>query len=274
MIYTFSYIITQFFNLLMVPFFGNRGVALAVISLLAGVVMIFLFKATSNQDKIKASRDLFKARILEMRLYQDDLLLIFKALGGALWSNVVYLRVSLPAIVVLLSFVVFVFIQLDQRFGVAPLSPGESTLLSVKLKDGADPMVVPMTLETDAGLSVDAKPVRVPSRGEIHWRLRNVSQGEHTITLTGYDKRYSFDVVAEANTDVIGRERVANSMTDALIHLGLPKLPLDAPFESVHLNYPSTDYSFFGWRTHWIVIFIIWSFIGAAIPKFLFGIEV
>ncbi|MCK5407266.1 MAG: hypothetical protein KAJ37_07425, partial [Candidatus Krumholzibacteria bacterium] len=113
MIYYFSQIVTRLFDVIVVPFGDHRTVALSVISLLTGVALIFIFKATSNQRRIKETRDRFKARILEMRLYQDDIVLIHKALFAALATNLTYLRASIKPILVLVAFVFVIFIQLD-----------------------------------------------------------------------------------------------------------------------------------------------------------------
>jgi hypothetical protein len=40
------------------------------------------------------------------------------------------------------------------------------------------------------------------------------------------------------------------------------------------LRYPAADYPLLIWRTHWLVVFIFFSLVGALIPKFLFGIQV
>lgn len=270
----FSRVITSLFDLLVKPFGDDRSLALIGLSLACGVVMIYLFKATSNQDAIRRTRDQFKARILEMRLYQDDVVLIFKALGAALWTNVSYLRVSLKPILVLVLFVIVVFIQLDERYGRGPFQPGDQTVLTVTLKDGADVNVVPMSVMPGPGIVVDSQPVRAADRREINWRLRVASEGIHEVQVSAYDKPYSFPVTAEISNLGIGHMRTANSTVQSLIHPTLPPLRKDSPIQSLKLGYPGSSYSLFGWRTHWLVIFIICSFVGALIPKFVFGIEV
>jgi hypothetical protein len=51
-------------------------------------------------------------------------------------------------------------------------------------------------------------------------------------------------------------------------------IPAGSPIQAVTLHYPSTEYELFGWGTHWLVVFIIFSFVGALIPKFVFKIEI
>jgi hypothetical protein len=274
MIYAISNVLTKFFDVLVLPFAGNRTAALWGISLLTGVALIFLFKATSNQDRIRATRDAFKARILEMRIYQDDIVLIFKALGAALWTNVSYLRASLKPIVVLLIVALPVFIQLDERYGRAHLHEDDRTLVTVTLKDGIDPMTTPVTVDGGTSLALDAPAVRVPSDREINWRVRVTAPGVHPFTVKVYDTVYQFPVVARESNGVIGYTRSANSVADPFLHPGLPTIPKNSGVQSVHLEYRPASYSLVFWDAPWWVVFLVLVSVGALIPKFLFGIEV
>ena len=274
MIYFFSQIVTRLFDVIVVPFGDHRTVALSVISLLTGVAMIFVFKATSNQRRIKETRDRFKARILEMRLYQDDIVLIHKALFAALATNLTYLRASIKPILVLVAFVFVIFIQLDERYGRRALEPGEKALLSVTLKDGLDPMRVPVDLAMGEGLSTDSRPVRSGAERQIFWRIRADQPGTHDIDIEVYDKNYRFPVRAERSNATLGHVRVALSWSNVLLFPSLPRIPAESPIKKVELRYPRATYPLLVWKTHWLVVFIVFSFIGALIPKFLFGIQI
>jgi hypothetical protein len=274
MTYVFSQIVTKIFDVLVAPFGDHRMLALSVISLLTGVAMIFIFKAVSNQRRIRESRDKFKAYILEMRIYQDDIVLIHKALFKALATNLTYLRVSLVPILVLVAFVFVIFVQLDARYGRRSLQPDDKALLTVSLKDGLDPAEVPFELEPGEGLAVDSRPVRSASAGNIYWRIKATEPGSHRLGVTVYDKTYDLPVVAEVSNAPIGHSRSAGSILDPLLHPSLPKIPKDSPIKAVRLRYPGADYSLFFWRTHWLVVFIVFSFAGALIPKFIFKIEI
>jgi len=274
MTYVLSQIVTKIFDVIVLPFGANRMVALSVLSLMTGAAMIFVFKAVSNQRRIKETRDKFKAYILEMRIYQDNIVLIHKALFKALATNVTYLRVSLFPIAVLLAVVFVVFVQLDERYGRRYLETADRALLTVSLKDGLDPTRVPFELTAGEGLVVDSPPVRSASRGQIHWRIRVSQPGSHSLKVTVYDKSYSVPVRAERSNATIGHVRKAGSILDPLVHPSLPRIPKESPIKAVELLYPSADYPLFVWRTHWLVVFIVFSFVGALIPKFLFKIEV
>lgn len=274
MVHGFSSILTTIFDVLVLPFGSNRTAALWGLSLVTGVALIFLFRATSNQGRIKASRDAFKGRILEMRLYQDDIVLILKALGAALWTNVTYLRASLKPILVLLVVALPVFIQLDERYGRERLEPGATALLEVTLKDGVDPLTTPITADGGAVVSLDSPPVRVPSTREVSWRIRVQEAGVHPFAITVYDTPYEFPVTAEVSNKSIGYTRTANAVLDPLFHPALPTIPKNSAIQSIHLDYPSPRYWLVFWRAPWWVVFLVLLSVGALVPKFVFGIEV
>jgi hypothetical protein len=274
MVYWFSQFITQLFDIIVTPFGDNRMAALSVISGLTGVALIFLFKAASNQKRIKETRDQFKARILEMRIYQDNIVLIHKALFKALGTNISYLRVSLKPILVLVAFVFLIFIQLDERYGRRHLHTGETALITVTLEDGLDPAKATFDLDAGEGLAIDSPPVRDRVDRQIHWRIRVTQPGTNDLTVRVYDQEYVFPVRAERSNATIGHTRSDGKLWNPLLYPSLPRIPGESAIQAVELRYPSADYSLFGWRTHWLVVFIIFSFVGALIPKFLFKIEI
>ena len=144
--------ITWLFDVLLLPFGQHHTLGLIWLSLLTGVAMAFIFKATSNQEAIKRSRDRFKAYILEIRIYQDHLTDILSGFWGTVRANLVYLRYALFPIFILIIPVVIVFMQMDERYGRKPFENGDASLLSVRLAPGTDPFRV------DAGIGSVAVP--------------------------------------------------------------------------------------------------------------------
>jgi uncharacterized membrane protein len=218
MTYVFSQIVTKIFDFLVLPFGDNRALALSVLSLLTGVALIFVFKAVSNQRKIKETRDRFKAYILEMRIYQDNIVLIHKALFKALATNLTYLRVSLVPILVMVAVVFVVFVQLDERYGRRHLDSADRALLTVALKDGLDPTTASVELQAGEGLVVDSPPVRSTILGRVYWRIKANEPGTHDLNVTIYDKTYSFPVKAERSNGAIGHLRTDGSVFNPLLY--------------------------------------------------------
>ncbi|MDH3217883.1 MAG: hypothetical protein OEN01_16670 [Candidatus Krumholzibacteria bacterium] len=268
-------IVTSFFNLILMPFgTAHHTLGLVALSLLTGVAMAFVFKWTSNDRAIRAAKDKLKARILEMRIYQDDPVLILKGFGGTLKSNLVYLGTLILPVLVLLVPVVIVFMQMDERYSRRPLGDDAKTILSVELRDGVDPYQTEVALVTGSGVVMDSKPVRIAETGEIDWRLRVDEPGTHDITLSANGANYSFPVVAEKNYRMIGHERNASSWIEPLLHPGMPAISDDMPLARVRVGYPGARYPLLGWDVHWIVIFLVYSLLAAIVLKFIIKFEI
>jgi hypothetical protein len=250
----------------------SPDLALAVVSALTGAVAMLIFRATSDQARIRETRNAITAHVLEMRIYQDDLALILRALGAALATNLRYLRLVLVPALAIAAVVAVVFIQLDARFGRAPLRPGETAMVTATLKSGIDVMGVATSIEVGEGAVVEGPQVRVQARREVNWRVRAEQQGTPTVTLRVDQARYQFPLAAKPGM-VVGRERSRSAM-DALLHPGLPTLLEYSPIERVEVRYPPARHSLFGWETHWLVVFVFWSLVGALALKLLLRIAI
>jgi|GEM_PF-144962 len=252
----------------------HHAFGLAWLSVLTGIGMAYVFKATSSQQRIKAAKNRFKARILEMRIYQDDLFSILAAFFGSLRANLWYLSLTLKPLFIMIVPVIIIFMQMDERYARVNFSPGDETILSVRLAGGSDPMSDAVTFECGEGVSVAAGPVRIPKLGEIDWRLRIDSPGTHTLTLSAGGETYRIPVIAEKSHRFVGAHRQASSVIEPLLHPGLPPIPQGSAIEAVRIEYPGTSYAFLYWHFHWIVIFVIYSLLGALAMKRLIGFEI
>jgi hypothetical protein len=267
--------ISGFFDILLLPFGkAHHTLGLVWLSLLTGAGMAFVFKWTSNDKAIRRAKDRLKGRILEMRIYQDDPTLIVKAFGGTLRSNVVYLGTFLRPFAVLIVPVAIVFMQMDERYGRANLPESSTTVLSVQLREGFDPFQTSVTLDITGGVVRDSNPVRVSETREIDWRLRVARPGTSQATLIAGGASYTVPIVAETNYRMIGRERNASSFMEALVHPALPAIPKGSPFQRVQVTYPSSAYPLLIWHVHWIVIFLVYSFLAALALKFIIKFEI
>lgn len=264
---------TVAFDVLLLPFGSHRLAALLVLSALAGAGLALLFKATSDQARIRRARDVFKARVLEMRIYPDDFVLIARSLAGALASQLTYLRAALKPILIVLVVALPVFVQMEARFAPAPLRAGDPTLVTATLKQGLDPLAVPASLEGRGGVEVDPRPLRVPATREIVWRARLTESDAPSLSLTLYDRPYTFPLAASRDTRVIGHTRAAHGVADALLHPGLPPVPKDSPLAAVRITYPADSYRILGHRMNWLAVFLIGSFVGAVVPAMVLRIQ-
>ena len=270
-------IVTRGFDFLLLPFRGmHPGVGLLVVSVITGVVMLFIFGKTSNQKMITAAKNRLWAYIMEMWLFRNEPRVMFSSIGNIAKSNLVYLRHSLRPLLFLIVPVLLIMVQLGIRYGHAPLSAGEETIVSVHLADGVRATEADIELLPTEGVRVVSAPLRIDAKGEIDWRIAVEGCG------TGKLRFRTPDGTVEKRIAACGRDKLtkigavkarANSW-NAFLYPTEPPLPGDSVIESITLDYPARDDLLFGLNVHWLIVFFIVSVAAGFGLKGVFGIEV
>jgi uncharacterized membrane protein (DUF106 family) len=262
-------VLTRVFDVLVLPFGSHRTAGLIALSMLTGAGLTLLYRALADEAAIRRTRERFQARVIEMRLYPDDLVLILRALGGAIAAQGSYLRVAAKPILVVALIAIPFFLQIESRYSRAPLSPSGTTVVTARLKAGLDVLTVPNELVwASNGNPVDLRPVRAPGPREIAWRV-NVVPGRAPLLMKVYGQDYRFDMCAQRDGRAIGHERRARSIAGSFTQIGLPRIGNDSPIEMVTVAYSHASYDVFGKRMSWLVVFLLGTMVGAAIPAML-----
>ena len=265
-------LITVLFDAVSLPFGSRRALALVVLSVLSGVLFALLFRATSKPAAIKRARDRFQARVLEMRLYPDDPVLLTRAFLGALATQGSYLRATAKPILLLLLVALPVFVQLESRFARRPLRANERALVTMTLKPGLDVGTVPVSLSGSDEIAVEPRSVRAPAAREIVWRIESKARGRHELVARAYDLAYTFPINAEESARAVGSKR-SSSRWDAFQHAGLPSIPLPSAIQAVRVSYPEASYRVLGVRFGWLSLFLLGSLAGALVPVLVLRIQ-
>ncbi len=260
MLSTFNAIMNGLFNVVGFPFQKMSPlVGLVVISLLAGVFLLILFKYTSPQKAIKRVKDQIKARLYEVRLFKDDMGVVFKATMQLLKKNAFYIGCCTIPMVPLIVVVLPLLFQLDSRYGYDPLKPGDVTILDVTLDDELDVLAAKVEIDLPDGLAIDAGPVRIPSRHELSYRLRVKEKGAYEIGLKVNGTDFSKRIDAEEGLVTVSPARYRNTETfDAMMFPAEAPWPSDSPLKAVSLKHQRADMlGMDGDIFPWLIIFCI-----------------
>ena len=150
------------------PFQGlSPWVALVFLSLVTAIVMLLVYRAVSDQDGIRRTKNRITAHLLEIRLYQNNMPVTFRAQGNILWWNLKYLLHAMRPMLVMIVPLGLVLIHLDLRLGISPLIPGNSTIVNVRLQQGRQPSQLDAEIEASPGVAVETPPLRMDSSQEI-----------------------------------------------------------------------------------------------------------
>ncbi|MBD3349589.1 MAG: hypothetical protein GF400_10405 [Candidatus Eisenbacteria bacterium] len=270
--------ITRGFEFVMIPFARlHPWVGLIVVSVATGVVMLLIFGKTSNQQKIAETKDKLKAYIMEMWIFRNDTRIMFGSIGRVILSNLQYLRHSLRPIVFIIVPVIIIMVQLGIRYENEPFMPGDETVVTVKLREGAVPTRTTIELVGAPGAGPESPPLRVDSEGEVRWKLVARLPGSYELSFVLGDE----DVITKTmqvgpghGVDVLSEVRARAGTWDAFLNPGEPPIPRDSTIESIALDYPAGELSLFGLGVHWLISFFIISVAAGFALKGVFGIEV
>jgi len=244
------------------------------ISLATGVVMLLIFKKTSNQEAIKRAKNQIKARLLEIRLFKSDTAGTFRSQGAMLGANARYFAHAVRPMLVMFIPVLLILSQLNLRYGAASLRPGEQALVKVKLAEGVGALATAATLRAPDGLAVETPPLRIDEEGEIDWRIRADAPGLHRLALDIGGATVEKLVAVEQGMPAKISPLRARKFFDLLLYPGEKPLPKSAPVTSIKVDLPPQRLPLFGGGVNWLVAFFVLSLVFGFALKGVFKVEI
>ncbi len=250
------------FDLLLAPFAAWPPiVSLTLVSLLVSILMLVVFRKTSNQAALALVKRKIHAGIFEIRLFNDDLRAILRAQNEILRHNLTYLRLTLWPMVFILPPFVLVMAQLQFHYGYEGLRPGQRALLEVDLAPeaarGARPRV---SLDLPAGLRAETDAVWIRAESQLLWRLVAERDGDYELGLSiDGAPRLTKTVRVTPRTVRLSPERVDSGFLSQLLYPAERPLPAGSLVRAVRLSYPEREVSVLGFRMYWMIPFFVLS---------------
>lgn len=280
-----NHAVTAIFDAFLKPFeLVGPEFALIAVSGIFGVIALIAFKHISYQRGIKAAKNKIKAHLIEIRIYQDDLAIVSKAIGKVLLRNFQYLALNFGPFVPLSLPFVFVLAQLVVRYGFAPVPttlpgaevlPGRGTMIEVRLDAQHAQMVDGLRFEFPEGVRPLSPLVRAPSEGRAFQEVVATAAGEHAIALVLADgTREVKSFVAGVPARRMQPER-GKGFFSALLWPAEDTFASESPFDEIKFVYPDSD---LGWLPGGVggvlLVFLVASMaFGAAVMKPL-GVQI
>jgi uncharacterized membrane protein (DUF106 family) len=262
-------------GLVVLPFRGmNPWLAMIAVSLVTGLLMLAVFRWTSNQAGIKRAKDAIKAHLLELRLYKDSLGQQLRSQGRILAANGRYLIHAVRPMLVMIVPVLLILVQVNLWFGARPLASGESALLKVKLAPGHAPLAMDIVLEAPAGIDVETPALRIEEDREIDWRLRARTEGAFDLTLRIGGTAFTKSVrIGGSRLVKVANLRPGPAFLDRVFNPAEPPLPRALGVESVEFVHPERRLPLLGLRLHWLVAYFALSIVFGFALKGVFKVE-
>ena len=242
------------------------------ISVVIGLLMVIVFRYTSDQKAIGRAKDRLKAHLLAVRLFQDQLPVVMRAYGKIFRGTGSYLRLAFTPFLIAILPITFLIVQLDRYFGWMPLQPAQTFLVEARVEDPA--ALNDTSLQLPPELSSSAPAVHVPKDREVVWRVVAEREGKYEITIAAAGQTVSKQVVVSPKLARVSPVRLKDNFWKRIFASGEPALADNSPVQSITIDYPPREISFTWMQWNWIVLFFVASLIAGFVFKSVLGIQV
>lgn len=271
----FNSAMSGFFNILITPFKNIDPLwSLALFSLIIGIIMLIIFRYTSDQQKIRETKNKIRAYIFELSLFKDEIGIVLSSQKNILIYNLRYIKYAVKPMLFMMIPLAVILIQMDSWYGYRPLRPDESAIVSLKLHGGSEELP-DVRLTSDKGITIETPPLRIPDQNEVDWRIRAKETGEHDLTfnVSGEEIRQKV-LVSEKGLVQISPEASASSLWDKLLNPAQKPLPENSLAEQIRIDYPAGSVGILKWHVHWLVVVFVLSIVFGFALKGLFRVEI
>jgi hypothetical protein len=233
-----------------------------VIAAVTGVLLLAVFKYTSNQRAIQRVRNDINAHLLALKLFKDSARVSLRAQGrildGAFWLFVL-------AIVPMLVMVVPVTLMLGQLalwYQVRPLQVGEDAIITLKLNGDTGAAWPAVSLQPTGNVEVNLGPVRVRSKREVCWNVKARERGSHNLVFQVGDQANSKELAIGDGLMRVSAQRPGWDWSAILLNPGEEPFRPDHSVRSIEIDYPHRS-SWTSGTDSWVIYWFVVSMVAA-----------
>jgi hypothetical protein len=247
-----------------------------IISAVAGVLLLIIFKYTSNQRAIGRARDDIKAHMLALKLFKDSLVVTLKAQGRVFKGAFLLLFHAIVPMVVMIVPVSLLLGQMSLWYQSRPLRNGEETLVVMSLNGDMESAWPEVSIKSTGGAEVTTGPVRVFSKRRIYWRIKAVEDGYSEINFAVDGQEVKKELAIGEGFMRVSLERPGWKWSEIIMHPWEQPFGPDSAVKSISIGYPERlshmlsgdggirDFIIIYW---WMIYFVVVSMVFAFIFK-------
>lgn len=230
--------------------------SVTIVAVVTGVVMLAMFKYTSNQKVIKRVRDDINANLLTLKLYKDSVMVAFGAQGRLFVGAAKLFVLGLVPLLVMLIPVTLLLGQLSLWYQQRPLQVDEEAVVKLKLNGKADDPFPEVSLESAGAAETILGPVRVVSKREVCWNIKARERGQHRLIFHVGDLMVEKELAVGEGYMRVSAQRPGWNWSDVLTHPGEKAFPPDSPVQAIEIDYPVRS-SWISGSEFWVYWFIV-----------------
>ena len=276
----------EFLNAILRPVFDTLLGPLASLPAWVGIFLwsipvsifaLWIFKRTSNQDRITAVKAKIHACLFEIRLFNDDVRAIFRAQWEIMGHVIHYQALALKPMIWIFPPLILIMIQLHAFYGFRGLDAGESTIVTVTMK--ADDSARPdLQLQVPEGVILETPGVWAPDLHQMAWRIKAEKAGDFQLNLEYQGTTQSKNLRVTRSAVRLSPERPSRSFLAQLEWPSEPPLPPDSSLATITLGYPEARLAFLGLEMEsqwaWMILFFVLTMVIGLALKSPMGVEI
>ena len=233
-----------------------------LVAAVTGVLLLVIFKYTSNQVAIKRVRDEINANLLALKLFKDSARVAIVSQGRVFGGAFKLMVLALVPILVMALPVCLVLGQLSLWYQLRPLQVGEQAVITLSLNQSQSPSWPSVSLAPSTAIEVVTGPVRVLSKREVCWDVKALQQGSHRLDFQVGDQTAAKEFAIGDGFMRVSKLRPGWHFTDILENPGEPPFRPDSPVQSIDIDYPARS-SWNSGTNWWVIYWFVVSFIAA-----------
>ena len=210
--------------------------SLALLSAIWGVLAVFVFRHFTNRIAVRTAINRIYAHLLEIRLYSDELPLVWRAQKALIADNLKFLARIAPQILIMAIPFALLYPQLDAIYGAAPLEVGHAATVTLSGHEG--------TLHVPPGIAIETPPVRDAADQQTSWRIRAIAPTRGTLRIDLPGGTTITRTIASGN-----RTLAPNRLSES----------------SIAIDYPRANVTLAGISLPWLAWFLLISAIAATL---------
>jgi hypothetical protein len=244
-----------------------------LVSAATGVVLLVVFKYSSNQRAIKRVKDDIKANLLALKLFKDSASVALRAQGRILVSAFWLAVHALVPMLVMMVPVLLILGQLSLWYQSRPLQVGEDAVLTLKLNSNAASAWPEVRLQPTDAIETLIGPVHVRSQREICWSIKACACGYHRLIFHVGEQTGDKEVAIGDGFMRVSTLRPGWHWSDTLLHPSERPFGPDSSIQSIAIDYPERS-SWTSGTDWWVIYWFAVSMVAALCFRRLLNVNI
>jgi hypothetical protein len=244
-----------------------------IVAAATGVLMLYVYKFTSNQGAIKRVRDDIKANLFALKLFKDNVPVTLKAQGRLFIGAGKLLVLSIVPVIVMTVPVLLLWGQMALWYQQRPLKVHEDAIMTLKLSGDGEADWPDVKLKPTSAFVVTTGPIRVVSKREVCWQITARENGYHHLVFQVGQQEASKEMAIGDGFMRVSVLRPGWSWSDALFNPAEPPFGPTSTVQSIDIEYPQRS-SWTSGTDSWVIYWCVVSMIAAFFFRGMLGVNI